>query len=322
MTDKFQWYKPGFLPALLFLAGSAGLMHLMRGDEYWPIHFNRLGQANGWAPAAGIPMLLIINVALFAIFFFMDEGLLELGRWNFAAPLAALNGGLGFCCLLNYHWDKTPEFKSPMPVSFPVWLWTTLFVAALVAFALNLLRRSPVPLENQSMPRLPEAMANSSKSLWVYWEHVTAKWMDAILALVVALFVAILWKAPLSRFFLALLILMGTGLLCLICIGGFRYVISRERIELRWGWARIRLLNLRLSEVSEVEVMTSGVFRRFGGFGIRYGIGTGWGFVLNNNAVCLKTVNGRRFAFSAKNPAMAAELIKNAIQTGQNERAF
>ncbi|MCL2877330.1 MAG: PH domain-containing protein, partial [Acidobacteria bacterium] len=108
-----------------------------------------------------------------------------------------------------------------------------------------------------------------------------------------------------------IVVTLPVSLLLLLMIGGFRYSISRERIRLRWGWARIPLLNLRISDLAEVEVLESGVFRRFGGFGIRYG-SLGWGFVLHNKAICLKTHKGRGFAFSAKNPAMTAELIEVA----------
>jgi len=88
--------------------------------------------------------------------------------------------------------------------------------------------------------------------------------MDGILALIVFLEALFLFKKPSLA---GSIVLASVGVLCLLTIGGYRYSITREKIELRWGLARIRLLNLRMSEVSDVEVMTSGVFRRFGGFG-------------------------------------------------------
>jgi hypothetical protein len=287
------------------------------GDEYWPVHFNFWGQANGWEHAGGIPSLIIIQVFLFVAFFLMDEGLLELGRWDFAAPMASFISVLLFCCLLNYHWARTPESAPSLPVSFPAWLWAAALAAAFAALALNFLRRLPAPVGKEIIPPLPATMAKSS---WVYWEHVKAKWMDVSLALLLFMLAMFLFKTP-RIVGLRLALELPIWLLCLLLIGGFHYSITRERIELRWGWARIRLLNLRITEVTEVEVMTSGVFRRFGGFGIRYGAMAGWGFVIRNNGVSLKTRNGRSFTFSAKNPAMTAELIKNAMSRHAENRS-
>ena len=198
------------------------------------------------------------------------------------------------------------------PVSFPVLMWTVMLVAALAAFALNHFLRRPVPSESQPLPPLS---ATTAKSSWVYWERVEAKWMDGILAL---LLLWLFWMAFTLNTLITWIPFLICGILLLPMIGGFHYSISRESIRLRWGWARIPLLNLRMSDVDEVESIESGVFAQFGGFGIRYSVIRGWGFVLRNNAVCIKTGKGRRVAFSVGNPAMVAELIKTvAQQTGQ-----
>ena len=293
MEDKFQWYKPGFLPALLFLTGSIVLSFSLPG---------------GGESVEGIQLRIITHAVFFLMFFLMDEGLLGLGRWNFAAPLAALDGGRGFCLMLNYYWYTTHGSTLQLPISFSAFMCATMLAAALAAFVLNHFLRRPVPTENQPLPLLPATMAKSS---WVYWERVEAKWMDGIIALTLLFLAVFNFRAP-SVGSLVFLLIFGT--LTLIMIGGFRYSISRERIRLRWGWARIPLLNLRMSDVTEVEAMESGVFGSFGGFGIRYSFNRGWGFVLRNNAVCLKTRQGRRVAFSAGNPVMVAELIKAATQ--------
>ena len=292
MEDKFQWYKPGFLPALLFLTGSTVLF---------------FSQPDGGGDYADMIQLRIITQAvLFAMFFLMDEGLLELNRWNFAAPLAALSGCNQFCIMLNYHWYMTHGSALRLPISFTVFVWSAMLVAAIAAFVLNWLLRSPVPRESQPLPILHATMA---KSAWVYWEHVEAKWMDGILALALLIPVAVCLKQPNIRSIALASIFVP---LMLLFIGGFRYSISRDRIRLRWGWARIPLMNVQISDIAEVEVMESGVFRRFGGFGVRYSSTKGWGFVLRNSAVCLKTSKGRSIVFSTANPTGVAELITSA----------
>jgi len=294
MEDKFQWYKPGFIPALLFLTGSMVLSFSLTGD--------------GDGSNEVIQVKIVSQAALFVIFFLLDEGLLGLGLWNFAAPLAALEGGNRFCHMLNNYWYKTHGFALRSPVSFPVLMWMVIIAAVLAAFALNRFLRRAVPSESQALPLLSATMAKSS---WVYWERVEAKWMDGILALIL---LWLFWMAFTLNTLITWIPFLTCGILLLPIIGGFHYSISRESIRLRWGWARIPLLNLQISDVDEVESMESGVFAQFGGFGIRYSVIRGWGFVLRNNAVCIKTGKGRRVAFSAGNPTMVAELIKSAMQ--------
>jgi len=97
MEDKFQWYKPGFLPALFFLIGSAVLSFSLPAGE---------GES-----ADMFHLLIITHTVFFAMFFLMDEGLLGLGRWNFAAPF---RWKVNHCRYCPRRWQNPPGFTGNM----------------------------------------------------------------------------------------------------------------------------------------------------------------------------------------------------------------
>ena len=314
MPDKFHWDKWGMLPALLFTLGLAYVSLVLMGDESrWPVHFNASGAADAWESAhGGLPFVVIVHLIVLAIFFLLDEAFVGFGRWNFIAPLAAWSSGTIFGMFLEAYWTMSPEAASPIPLPFSVWFWTMNGLGVFLAWALNGLRRPPAPAPASGEParKLPDW---STQTSWFYWERVEGRWMDAILVLVVLLLGICLWRFP-PRSLLEMAVIVGPAALCVLVFGGFHVFIDRERIQLRWGWLRIPCLNVRMADLVEAEVVEFGALRRFCGYGIRYGPKVGWGFVLRDNGVFLKTRKGRRVTISVKDPKYVAELISRAME--------
>ena len=150
---------------------------------------------------------------------------------------------------------------------------------------------------------------------WSYWsaQKTPHRLLFAILA---AVFVLGALAIPDAPFWARLLLLVGGVLTLTVCVGGFRTVVTPQRLELRTGLLGLPVLRLAASEIAEVSVPDFDPVRDFGGWGIKRGFvgpfAGVWAFNLAASGVLVRTRQGKRYLIGSDQPDRLAAALNAA----------
>jgi len=302
MLKQIHWNKWGFIPSLLLLTASIAILLLMADSPRWPYLFSCSG-----TPGRYGNNMELWNLVIFPCFFilglaYLDEGLLLARKWqyNIAGATAAFQTGTNFAALLLIHYIETNSPLTPYiimtgPLIFGLF-------CAICAWLLESLRRYPQeippPVKISQLPDL------TSKN-WFYWEHCNPEWLNGMLIFMSLGVLAIGLTKPLLIIFNLLLV----SIILLPFIGGFYFTLTPQQLSIKFGWLKIPVLKLHTANIKTVEAIEINPLRDFGGWGIRYSLGTGWGFILGSSCVRVAMLSGRKITISLSNPALVVDLF-------------
>jgi len=302
MLKQIHWNKWGFIPSLLLLAASIVILLLMADAPRWPLHFTADGTPNRYGSSRELWSLVTLQIFLILAMACLDEGMTMLRKWQFhiAGAIAGfLSGVFGAAIFYSYHVGHT-NHKEPY-ILFGVLGFGVL--AALCSWLLESIRR--YPQETHPSVRVSSLPDLTSKN-WFYWEHVNPAWLNWMLLFVLIGIASISLTTP--NFSILPIILIGAVTIPLI--GGIYFTLTPQQLNIRFGWLKIPVLKLKTANIKTVETLEINPLRDFGGWGIRYGIKTGWGFILGSSCVRLETLSGRKITISLTNPDQVVRIIR------------
>lgn len=144
-----------------------------------------------------------------------------------------------------------------------------------------------------------------------YTSHCRVWWIDGVLLASLALIVGLhglesMHRGVPSWIWVAM---AATVVLLIVLIGGVRLTIDAERVRVRWGWLRIPCWSMRRVDIVGAETAKVRPLWDYGGWGIRYGSGQGWGFILHGRCVRLLTRRNKRVTVSVDCPEEVVKLL-------------
>ena len=253
-----------------------------------PVHFGFSGEPNRYSSPWEVFGITISLSALFILVsVFLDElwsrqekaksfNWLSLMDDIFVPLMAGL--GLGYLAFLKSGNDS---------FSFP-WVYALPMVSGAVILAVILDTLRPyhpyaAPLTKEESPELKEEIAKNLRdnTSFVYWDYQNPLYVTLItvvLPLVMFLVAAITWF---SQVWVGVVMLL-VGIMLIIPYGGQRTLVTRNHVVIRWGILGIRVLRLKIADITGVEIHEFQPLKDFGGYGIRINREM-WAYYLRGN---------------------------------------
>ena len=141
-----------------------------------------------------------------------------------------------------------------------------------------------------------------------YWEVQNPAYSSALAVIVPILMVVVAVSAWSEVPWLSILIAL-IGLALTTIYGGFRTSVTRNALTIRMGIWGIRLLKLKTTDISSVEVHSYSPLRDFGGYGIRFNKEMKAYFLRGNRGVKITTPAGKKYLIGSDHPERLAAAI-------------
>lgn len=288
-----------------------------------PIHFDTHGVPNDYgSPWLAIGLAIGLSVLYTALSFFIDEIWARQEKakaFNWLSLLDELTVGWLAGLTLGY----VSFVKSDSSVfHFP---WITSLVATGSCLVLGVLLEAARPFKphmaqiatedvNDFKVELEKHINPDSKTPFVYWEAQNPFYMN-LLAVLLPLIMFISAAVTLFSTWWVSLVLIVTGMPFIMFYGGMRVVVSRDDLSVRYGIPGIRVLHLKMSDISQAEIMSFAPLRDFGGYGIRFN-GKIWAYYLRGSrGVKITARNGEVRLIGSDHPERLLATIQAATGT-------
>lgn len=311
MKTRLHWNKWGFLPPLLLLIGSVLLLLNMGGGGDWPLHFDLAGRPNRYGSSAELWGMITCQFFLILAMACLDEGTITLRNWkyNIGSACAAFISGSFFGALLMIYRSGRYQREQPGMIA---WILALSLLAPLVSWLLESRRTFPEGANEQPQPESAAAVAAASTATPVHFhEHLNPWWMNGMLFFTMLGIVSVALFLPPAAPVLWLLIL-PTAIMAPF-LGGFHLSLDEQRLAVHIGWLRIRCLRVPVTTMRAVSVLAINPIREYGGWGIRYSLKRGWGFILGNRGVCITKARGRAIVISSERPEELAACCRRLL---------
>jgi hypothetical protein len=281
-----------------------------------PIHFNSAGQPNGY----GSPWLLnglIIGISVF----FIGLSVLFDELWARQEKKKTFNW-LSLFDEITVGWmvgitlgQLEYIYTDAMVFVFP-WKYVGLVggMAVVVAVLLEMVRpyrryQDNIVEEDNTAFKKEVTRRLQGSAPFVYWDYQNPFYVSLLtvgLPLVMFVIAVFTWftQWPVA------IMLFGLGILFVIPHSGFRIMVTRQDIKVRFGIFRLVVLRLRMADIAMVEKQEFSPLRDFGGYGIRMNRDTTAYFLSGNRGVRLTTVRGSKYLIGSNNTDRLAEVIK------------
>jgi hypothetical protein len=158
------------------------------------------------------------------------------------------------------------------------------------------------PLQSDIIQRIKE------DSTFFYWDYQNPFYYTifTIVVPLVMLFAGIVsWF---SQPWVSVLLII-VGILMATLYGGQRILVTRQNITVRWGIIGIRVLRLKMAEITGVEAHDFSPLKDFGGYGIRANREMSGYFLGGTHGVKLTTANNKKYLIGSDNPDRLAAVI-------------
>jgi hypothetical protein len=178
--------------------------------------------------------------------------------------------------------------------------------AVILAVILDMLRPYrpyPAPSVTEGSPDIKEEIRKSLRdnASFVYWDFQNpfyVKLITVVLPLVMFLVAAITWFSQGWAGIITLLV----GIILIIPYGGQRTLITRSQVVIRWGILGIRVLRLKIADITGVEIHEFAPLKDFGGYGIRANRDM-WAYYLRGNrGVKITRTEGKAILIGSDHP--------------------
>jgi hypothetical protein len=154
---------------------------------------------------------------------------------------------------------------------------------AIILDALRPYRPYESPLITEKSPELKEEIAKKLKdnASFVYWDYQNPFYvtlLTVVLPLVMFTVTAIIWFIQGWAGIVTLLV----GIMLIIPYGGQRTLVTRDQVVIRWGILGIRVLRIKIADITGLEIHEYQPLKDFGGYGIRVNREM-WAYYLRGN---------------------------------------
>ena len=291
-------------------------------DASVPIHFGVSGAPDNYgSPWLAFGLAIGLSVFYIALSTFLDELWIRQERkksfnWlslmdEFAVGIIA-GTNIGYIRYLN---------SGAASYSFP---WTTVLlvtgISIILAVVLDYLRpftEYPHHVTIEDTSALEAELASKAKgdNPFLYWDAQNPLWVTLLTILVpIGMIVGGIY-AWFDTIWVAVLLFV-IGLFIASIYGGQRTLVTCESVKVRYGILGIRILNLKTSEITHVDLHQFSPLRDFSGYGIRYGGGMKAHFLSGGRGVKLTLASGRKYLLGSDHPDMLAAVIRAVAGVG------
>jgi len=305
------------IPSVLALAAFTWVCASTPLPQRGPIHFALDGKADNW----GSPLTVVVLVFALSVLF-IGLAILICELWareeqrktfNPLSPIDDLVVGAMVAMGIEYL-----RLVADGGDTFPIpWLTVMVYAgtATIVAVVLEHLR--PYRHFAHQLDRIDthhihdevEHRVGNGQPLF-YWESQNPRWMTVILVLTsVAMFAGSLASLPSDERWVSILLLV-IGTLMLSLAGGIRTTVTRQEIAVRFGTPGFRVLHLKTSDVSDVELHEFSPLRDFGGYGIRQNREMKAYYLQGRKGVLLTTTEGKQHLLGSDSPDRLAAVVQ------------
>jgi hypothetical protein len=191
--------------------------------------------------------------------------------------------------------------------SFP-WVYALPIVggAVVLAVILDMLRPyRPYPASTitEESPVLKEEITKSlkNKASFVYWDYQNPLYMSlvtVVLPLVMFLIAAITWF---SQVWVGVVMLL-VGIMMIVPYGGQRTLVTRDQVVIRWGILGIRVLRLKMENITGLSLHDFAPLKDFGGYGIRINREMTAYYLRGNRGVKITRTKGKAVLIGSDHP--------------------
>ncbi len=314
------WIHIPAVAAVAVLFGTLANAGPLPGDV--PIHFGPDGQPDAYgSPLTAFALFAGLSVGFLLLSVWLDELWARQERektFNFLTLLDELViSGLAGMSLGYLHMIQ--QGKEVLGVPAQELLSFTIPVVG-AAVLLEKLRpftphEEPVAAEDTSVLRKEMELRMESGAALVHWES-----QNPVYVRIVAIAVAVvMFAGAASNWLVAPMIAIlevALGILMGLMYGGFRTVVTRDEIAVRFGMPGIRVLKLSPSDVVSVELHAFRPLKDFGGYGIRGNREMKAYFLRGGKGVLLSTSAGKKCLIGSDHPERLAEVIRAVAGLG------
>jgi hypothetical protein len=176
-------------------------------------------------------------------------------------------------------------------------------ILAIVLDALRPYRPYEAPLTTEESPELKKEIAKNLRenASFVYWDYQNPFYVTlitVILPLVMFVVAAITWF---SQIWVGVVMLV-VGIMLIIPYGGQRTLVTRSHVVIRWGILGIRVLRIKIGDITGVEIHEFQPLKDFGGYGIRVNREMWAYFLRGNRGVKITQSQGKTVLIGSDHP--------------------
>jgi len=191
-----------------------------------------------------------------------------------------------------------------------VFPWRYIVILPAVAIILSLLleaarpfRLYPRRISSQDTSALQQEISRRlhSQDILVYWESQNPLW-NTILAVLVPILMLVGAVLTWSEGPWVSLILILVGILLASFYGGLRVTVDRKYLSVRLGILGLRVLHLKLEDISGLEIKEFSPMNDFGGYGIRFNKQMMAFYLAGTSGLVLTTSLGKRYLIGSNQP--------------------
>jgi hypothetical protein len=278
-------------------------------------HFNSSGKANSYgSPWSVFGLVIAISILFIIISLVLDEQWAKQEKkktFNWfslmdeivVGALAGIN--LGYMVFLH---NGNISFTFPWAY-FELTMGSTLILAVLVEIA-RPYRGSEKIIDGHDIKAVQADIIEHLRgnASFIYWDYQNPVYVTV---LTTGLTIIMLISAVFSWFSLPLasVLLIFGAIISTLPYGGLNTLVTRENVTVRWGVLGIRVLQLKMKEITTVEIHEFSPLADFGGYGIRSNGKMSAYFLRGTVGVQLTTAGGKKYLLGSDNPAYMAMVI-------------
>ena len=314
------WIHIPAVAAIAVLFGSLASAGPLPGDV--PIHFGPDGQPDTYgSPLTAFALFAGLSVGFLLLSIWLDELWARQERektFNFLTLLDELTiSGLAGMSLGYLHMIREGKEVFALPtqelLSFAVpVVGIAVLLEKLRPFAPH---EEPVAAKDTSALRKELELRMESGASLIYWES-----QNPVYVRIVAIAVAVvMFAGAAANWLVAPMIAMlevALGIVMGLMYGGFRTIVTKDDISVRFGMPSIRVLKLSPSDIVSVELHAFRPLKDFGGYGIRGNREMKAYFLRGDTGVLLCTSTGKKYLIGSDHPERLAEVIRAVAGLG------
>lgn len=177
-------------------------------------------------------------------------------------------------------------------------------VLAVILDALRPYRPYTAPLIKEESPELKEEIVKNLRdnASFVYWDYQNPFYVTLItvvLPLIMFTIAAIIWF---SQGWGGIVTLLVVGIILIIPYGGQRTLVTRSDVVIRWGILGIRVLRVKIADITGVEIHEFQPLKDFGGYGIRFNRDMSAYYLRGNRGVKITRSQGKTVLIGSDYP--------------------
>lgn len=157
-------------------------------------------------------------------------------------------------------------------------------------------------------------------SSFIYWDYQNPPYvtiLTTVLPFVLLVGAVLSWFSQTWAF----LVLVIVAILLTIPYGGQRTLVTRQNVTIRFGILGIKVLQLKMEDITGVETHEFAPLRDFGGYGIRPNREMTAYFLHGTRGVKITSMNGKKYLIGSDNADSLAMVISSVSQGISQQQA-